>query len=140
MAMKINVQDAVSQASLEIGITQTAVQHVFGSKDQDINQMAALLSAVADEVLINEPYKYTLGDQVWVTDVDGNPKIYPSQDTDIIQFDSRLLIDGIKYRFLKAKGLEYGEEMRDFTERMNRLAGRQNARVLDLNDEESRVI
>ena len=36
--------------------------------------MVALLSTVADEVLLEEPYKETLGDEVWVTDKDGKPK------------------------------------------------------------------
>ena len=54
-----------------------------------------------------------LGDGVWCTDKDGEPKSSRPTDTDLILFDRRLMIDGLKYRFLKAKGLEFGEEMRD---------------------------
>ena len=69
-----SVKRLVSQASLEIGIAQREVSTVFGSKDQDVLQMAALLNAVADEVLLEEPYNHQLGDQVWVHDEQGNPK------------------------------------------------------------------
>ena len=68
------------------------------------------------------------------------PKARPTTDTDLILFDGRLAIDGLKYRFLKAKGLEFGEELRDYTARMNKLAGRVNARVIDLEADEGRII
>lgn len=140
MPRLLTVRDVVSQAEMEIGIAQRPVAQVYGSFDQDIIQMAALLQAVADEVLFDEPYRTTLGDGIWCSDAAGNPKTLPSQDTDLILFDSRLCIDGLKFRFLKAKGLEYGEEMRDFTNRMNKLAAQANGRVLDLDVEEDRVL
>jgi hypothetical protein len=136
----ITVKDCVSAASMEIGIVQKPVSAVIGSVDQDIAQMTALLAAVADELLLEEPYRVTLGDGVWL--VDGStlePLDVPKADTDLILFDPRLAINGLKYRFLKAKGLEFGEEMRDFTTRLNKLATRANARVLDLDDCEERV-
>jgi hypothetical protein len=102
--------------------------------------MLALLSTVADDVLLEEPYKISLGDGFWVSDKDGTPKARPTTDTDLILFDGRLAVDGLKYRFLKAKGLEFGEEMRDYTSRMNKLAGRVNARVLDLDLDEGRQL
>ena len=40
---------------------------------------------------------------------------------------------------LQAKGLEFGEQMRDFTTRMNKLAVRANNRVLDLDCDEGRA-
>jgi hypothetical protein len=102
--------------------------------------MGFLLSAVADEVLLEEPYRITLGDHVWVHDASGDPKIYPTEDTDRILFDARLAINGVKYRFLQAKGLEFGEQLREFVVRMNKLAGRVNAKVLDLDQEVDRAI
>jgi hypothetical protein len=101
--------------------------------------MLALLQAVADEVLIEDPYRVTLGDGVWVTNNAGTPIPKPTADSDIVLFDGRLCINGLKYRFLAAKGLEYGEAMRDFTARMNKLAARANGRVLDLDEEAERV-
>ena len=141
MARLMTVQELVHQASLELGISQ-ALQpaKVVGSRDQDIVQMGALLHAVADEVLLEDPYRFTLGDDVWVTDKDGNPKLSPTLDTDIILFDSRLAINGLKYRFNQAKGYEFAEQLREFVIRLNKLAGRINARVLDLDADESRVI
>lgn len=132
------VKEIVNQAALECGTTQTGVSTVFSSADQDVVQMGALLSAVADEVLLDEPYKYLLGDGVWCRDDDGNPLVYPTQDTDVVLFDQRLAIDGLKYRFLQAKGLEFAEQLRDYTTRMNKLAGK-TAKVLDLDADEERV-
>jgi hypothetical protein len=115
----LTVKDAVSQASLEIGITQRPVSQAVGSLDQDIVQMTALLSAVADEVLDEEPYQETLGDGYWLVGADGiTKKTVPTADTD-----------------LAAKGLEFGEPMRDFATRINKLAGRANNKVLDLYSE-----
>jgi hypothetical protein len=138
MAAPGNAKDIVSQASLEIGITQRAVTTVASSSDQDIVQMLALMSAVAAELLLEEPYKWVLGDEVWCTDAAGKPKKRPTTDTDLILFDERLMVDGLKYRFLKAKGIEFGEEQRDFITRMNKIAGR-DAPVLDLDDDEGVV-
>lgn len=134
----ITVKDCISQASMEIGITQRPVQSAVGSQDQDVAQMLALLDLVADEVLSEEPYKESLGD-VWVFSATGDPKPAITADDDVIGFDRRLAIDGLKYRFLKAKGLEFGEEMRDFITRLNRSAARANGRVLDLNATGGRV-
>lgn len=136
----INVRDAISQAALEIGIVTRPVSTVVGSSDGDVTQMLALLSAVADEVLLEEPYKITLGDQAWISDENGVPKGAPTTDTDLILFDSRLAINGLKYRFKKEKGLEYGDDLLDFTTRLNKLAGRVNARVLDLDTDEGRTL
>lgn len=138
--MKQTLQQIVSQASLEIGITLKPVTRVVGSNDQDIIQMASLLAAVADEVLLEEPYRTTLGDGVWVVDMDGVPKPRPDLDTDLVLFDGRLAIDGLKFRFLAAKGLEFGEASRDFTSRLNKLAGRVNRRVIDLDVEAGPVL
>jgi hypothetical protein len=140
MSKLVTIKDAVTQASMEIGITQTPVTSVFGSKDQDIVQMGALMNAVADEIMLEEPYRITLGDDAWVTDADLQPKLFATTDTDIILFDARLAIDGLKYHFLQAKGLEFGEQFRAFSTRLNKLAARVNARVLDLDADESRNV
>jgi hypothetical protein len=138
--MLYSINQVVSDAQMEIGIAQAPVSSVVTSLDQDIVQMLALMNAVADDVLLEEPYKTTLGDGIWVADVNGNPKPRPTTDTDVILFDGRLAVDGLKYRFLKSKGLEFGEEMRDYVARMNKLAGRVNARVLDLDTDDGRQV
>jgi hypothetical protein len=139
MPRLLTIVDAVSDASLEIGITQRPVTNVVGTADQDIAQMTALLQNVADELLIDPPYRDQLGDGNWLIDSGGVVrKARPTQDTDVILFDPRLVVDGLKYRFLKAKGLEYGEEQRDFIARLNKIAGR-NAPVIDLNNDPGRV-
>jgi hypothetical protein len=139
MARLLTIVDAVSDASLEIGIVQRPVTNVVGTADQDIAQMAALLQNVADELLIDPPYRDLLGDGNWITDAGGvTRKARPTSDSDLILFDGRLTVDGLKYRFLKAKGLEYGEEQRDFIARLNKIAGR-NAPVIDMNEDVGRV-
>jgi hypothetical protein len=141
MPKLISVLKAVSDASKEIGIAQKNLSQALGSADEDVLQMTALLSAVADELLLEEPYQDTLGDGNWLASADGLTfKPEPTVDTDLILFDGRLAIAGIKYRFLAAKGLEYGEQMRDFTNRMAKVATRANNRVLDLDEEWSRVV
>ena len=133
MAKLLTVAQAVSDASMEIGITQVPVTIVIGSGDQDVAQMGALLSAVAGELLLDQPYRDELGDGNWLCSNDGSIlKDRPTSDDDLILFDPRLTIDGLKYRFLKAKSLEYGEEQRDFITRQNKLAARL-APVIDLN-------
>lgn len=134
-----SILQVVSDVSLELGTTQIPVLQALGSTDQDVAQMTALLQNVADELLLDPPYRDALGDGNWLYD----PgllimKARPTQDTDIVMFDPRLAVNGLKYRFLKAKGLEYGEEQRDFIARLNKIAGR-NAPVLDLNEDPGRV-
>jgi len=140
MAKLLNVKECVGLATVELGIALRAPSTVVTSMDQDVVQMGALLYAVADEVLLDEPYKTILGDGLWLRDVNGEQKPLITADSDIIAFDGRLAVDGLKFRFLKAKGLEFGEEMRDFSTRLNRLAGRINGRVLDLDSDEDRTI
>ena len=139
MARQASILDIISDASLEIAITQRPVTIVIGSADEDVVQMTALLANVADELLLDPPYREQLGDGNWL--IDAGMQVRKSRataDTDVVLFDARLAIDGLKFRFLKAKGLEYGEEQRDFISRLNKIAGR-NAPVLDLNADPGRV-
>jgi len=139
MPRLLNIVDVVSDASMEIGIIQRPVTLVIGTADQDIAQMTALLQNVADELLLDPPYREQLGDGNWLIDASLTfRKSRPTADTDLILFDPRLAVNGIKYRFLKAKGLEYGEEQRDFITRLNKVAGR-NAPVIDLNEDPGRI-
>ena len=139
MAALPTVIDVVSQASMEIGIAQSEIASVVGSLDQDVVQMLALIDTVADELLGDEPYRTTLGDGIYVFSNAGQPKEKITANDDRLGFERRLVIDGLKYRFLKAKGLEFGEELRDFLSRLNKLAARANSRVLDLDIDQGRV-
>jgi len=139
MAGLLTVLEIVSQAAMEIGIAQNRVSSVTSTQDQDIIQMRSLLHAVASEVLSEEPYLSSLGDQYWIEGSDGEPKSDFTADDDLVLFDGRLAIQGAKWRFLQGKGLEFGEAMRDFSGRINKLAARANARVLDLDTDWGRV-
>ena len=138
MAQLLTAKDIVSQAQMELGLSQKPISTITNTRDQDISQMVALMANVADEILLEPAFKTLLGDEIWVTDKDQNPKLWPTTDTDIILIDGRLMIDGLKYRFNKTKGIEYGEEMRDFIVRMNKLAVRSNPGVIDLYEDEGR--
>jgi hypothetical protein len=141
MARLLTAKEVISQAQQELGMTQRPISTVTNTLDQDISQMLALTAAVADEVLLEPAYRSILGDEIWCTTADGKPKpLGPTTDTDLILLDGRLMINGLKYRFLKQKGMEFGEEMRDFVVRMNKLAVRANPRVLDLYADEGRQI
>jgi len=140
MPRLLTLSEIVSQAAMEIGISQQDGMSVVASRDQDVVQMRSLLNAVAAEVLSEEPYQLTLGDQGWIADADGFPKDSFTADSDVVLFDGRLAVQGVKWRFLQGKGLEFGEPMRDFTSRLNKLAARANARVLDLDIDGSRWI
>src|SRR5262245_21318381 len=140
MAQLVTLLQAVNTASIELGISQQAAVQALGSLDEDVAQMTSLLSAVADELLLEEPYRDLLGDGNWLVDINGVYQASPTADTNRILFDGRLAINGIKYRFLQAKGLEFGEQMRDFINRQNKIAYHANQRVLDLDMEEDRDI
>jgi hypothetical protein len=141
MARLKNVLEVISQAAMEIGIAQAPAASVVSTSDQDIIQLRSLLYSVADEIMVDEPYQEALNEGFWLADQDGiTLKEKITTDSDLVLFDSRLAVNGLKFRFLKSKGLEFGEELRDFTVRMNKLAGAMNARVLDLDLEESRQI
>jgi hypothetical protein len=140
MAELISVLKAVNDASMEIGIRQTALQQAIGSKDEDVVQMTALLNSVADDVLLDEHYQDLLGDGHWLIDKNGKFLTQPQADDDRLLFDARVAITGLKFKFLQAKGLEFGEQMRDFEVRLNKLAVRANNRVLDLNIDEGRQV
>ena len=139
MARLSTILQVVSDTSLELGTSQIPVLQAVDSQDQDVAQMTALMQNVADELLLDPPYRDLLGDGNWLIDAGGVVrKARPTQDTDVVLFDARLAVNGLKYRFLKAKGLEYGEEQRDFIVRLNKIAGR-NAPVIDINEDPGRL-
>jgi len=140
MAELISVLQVVSDPSMEIGIRQKPLDQALGSDDQDVAQLTALLSAVADDVLLDEHYQDLLGDGHWLISKNGKFLTRPGADDDRLLFDSRVAISGLKFKFLQAKGLEFGEQLRDFTTRLNKLAVRANNRVLDLDLDEGRML
>jgi len=94
MGQLITVKDCISQASMEIGIAQKPITTAVGTLDQDIAQMLALLSVVADEVLLEQPYCDTLGDGIWLyANDDVIEKTLPTADDDLILFDARLAVN-----------------------------------------------
>ena len=104
MARLATIVDVVSDASLEVGITQIPLTIVVGSSDNDVAQLVALTQNVADELLIDPPYREQLADGNWLIDAGMVVrKARPTSDNDVVLFDARLMVNGLKYRFLKAK-------------------------------------
>lgn len=140
MARLLSLRDIVSKAAMEIGITQSPITQAIGARDQDVIQMMALLSAVADDLLDEEPYSLQLGDGMWIEYPDGTRGDEFTTDGDLILFDGRLAVMGVKFRFKREKGFEYGEDMRDFLTRQQKLAHRMNAKVIDVDEDAGRII
>ena len=96
----ITVKAAVDQASREIGIAQFPIGQAIGSQRPGHLADDGAAHAVADEVLLDQPYETTLGDGYWLLDAaTGVRKKAPTADTDIILFDGRLAINGLKFGF-----------------------------------------
>jgi hypothetical protein len=71
----------------------------------------------------NETIAYEYVTRNWVYDVVGDPKDSFTRDDDETYLDPRLIILGIRWRFLKSKGLEYGEDFKTYqTERNQKMA------------------
>ena len=121
-----------SAHSMEIGIRQTALQQALGSQGRGRGADDRAADLRGRRLLLDEHYQDLLGDGHWLVDKNGRFLTQPAADDDRILFDSRVAIPGLKYKFLQAKGLEFGEQMRDFIIRLNKLAVRANNRVLDL--------
>ena len=98
------ILQVVSDVSLELGTTQLPVTQAVGSSDQDVAQMVALMANVADELLLDPPYRDALGDGNWIYDT-GNlvRKSRLTQDTDVVLFDQRLAVDGYRRTFCPSR-------------------------------------
>lgn len=62
----------------------------------------------------NETIAYEYVSKNWVYDVAGTPKSLYTRDDDESYLDERLMRLGIRWRFLKSKGLEYSEDFRTY--------------------------
>lgn len=64
----------------------------------------------------------------WVEASNGDAKEAFTSDTDTALIDEDILILGVKWRFLKAKGLDYGEEFRSYEAALEAIFGSDGAR------------
>jgi hypothetical protein len=136
----LTVLQIINAALKEIGIIQASVKAATTSANKNVVQILALMQATADEMLLDQPYENTLGDGYWLVEPStGQHYAYVQADTNLVLFDDRVFIDNLKARFLSANGLEYGESMRDYAMRLNKLAVRANRRVLDLDEGGGRI-
>jgi hypothetical protein len=64
----------------------------------------------------------------WVQDSGGTPKVAFTADTDTARINEDVLTLGVKWRFLKAKGLDYSEEFRSYESALESIFGSDGAR------------
>jgi len=64
----------------------------------------------------------------WVNGADGSTKDAFTADTDTAALDEDVLTLGVKWRFLKAKGLDYSEEFRSYEAALEAIFGSDGAR------------
>lgn len=64
----------------------------------------------------------------WVQSSSGTPKAAFSADDDTTLLDEDILTLGVKWRFLKAKGLDYGEEFSSYESALESIFGADGAR------------
>lgn len=77
---------------------------------------------------------YDYYSNAWCTSVSGTDQNIWGADTDTYKLNEECFIQGIKWRFLRAKGLDYAEERVSYEESMTRVLGRNGAaRSLPIN-------
>lgn len=64
----------------------------------------------------------------WVADTNGTPKSAFTADTDVARIDEDILTLGVKWRFLKSKGMDYSEEFRSYESALESVFGSDGAR------------
>lgn len=60
----------------------------------------------------------------WAKSATGTPKDQFTADTDTSYLDERLMTLGVRWRFLKAKGLDYAEDFRTYEQNKQQVQGR----------------
>ena len=113
--------DIVQTIGTELGIV-VAGQDILSSSDKDTKQFGTLVIATCQDLLSRFPWRLTIGDNPWVMSTDGNYKFKLELDTDTPLLDSRLIIEGTKWRYLNSKGYTYSEQFRFYEKRINDFA------------------
>ena len=91
-----------------------------------------MIDPVPTDSTSRETFEYF--SNAWCQSATGTPQTAFSADTDTYALDSDLMILGIKWRFLRAKGLDYSEEREQWQRRLDRLGARDGGeRDLPLN-------
>jgi hypothetical protein len=72
----------------------------------------------------NETIAYDYYSNAWCEDASGTGQTYWQADTDIYRLDEDCFVQGIKWRFLRAKGLDYGEEKGNYLIECQRVLSR----------------
>lgn len=130
----------VEDVGIELGITVKG-QNILSSTDKDTLQIGRQIIETCQDVLNRFPWRVKIGDDPWVLKEDGSYAFALTDDTDTPLFDSRVLTDGAKWRYLNAKGLTYSEPFRFYEKRIYDFAFNFNGdRVVDTNEHVATII
>lgn len=130
-----NVSKLVTDAAAELGI-DIVQGNVMTSADKDARQLALFLKGTCDECLTMFPWRAYIGHDPWVQTANGEYKYTLDADTDTPMIDARVLMLGIRWRYLHSKGLTYNEDFRTYQMRINSFAYNHNrGRTIDTNTE-----
>lgn len=124
----------VEDTGLEVGLVLKTT-NVIASTDRDTKQFSRLAIETCKDLLARFPWRISIGDDPWVKKDDGTFVYELSDDTDTPMFDSRIIKDGVKWRYLSAKGLTYAEPFRFYEKRINDFGYFYNGyKVVDTNE------
>ena len=107
----------VDSVGVELGLTLRTLG-VMTSTDKDTKQIGYLVKETCQDLLTRKPWKKIIGTNPWVVKVDGSLAYDLVADTDVPQFDSRVIKLGAKWRFLQSKGFTYDEVFRAYEKRI----------------------
>lgn len=112
-----NLVSIVEAVGIELGLTLNSL-NVLTSVDKDTRQIGFLVGATCEELLTRSPWRNTVGTAPWVQKLDGTLDYVLKLDSDVPLFDSRVIKNGAKWRYLQSKGLTYDEVFRAFEKRI----------------------
>lgn len=116
----------VDVVGIELGLTVRAL-NVMSSSDRDARQIGFLVSETCQDLLTRKPWKKIIGTNPWVVKFDGSTAYELLNDSDVPQFDARVIKLGTKWRYLQSKGLTYDEIFRAYEKRVYDFAYDYNA-------------
>jgi len=109
--------DAQQKQILRYGLTQPVINRKFYIKN---NKMWLIPTPTVNGELI----AYDYYSSAWCQSSTGTPQTSWQADTDTYKLDEDAFIMGMKWRYLRAKGLDYGQEKADYDDEAKKLISR----------------
>lgn len=112
-----SLSSIVNEVGIELGLTLSPIS-VMTSSDKDSKQIGFLVKETCEDLLTRKPWKKTIGTSPWVLKANGSYSYELVADTDVPQFDSRVVKLGAKWRYMSSKGFTYDEIFRSYEKRI----------------------